>query len=218
MIKISIVDDHQVIIDGLTSLFQESDAIQVICTALNGYELLRSLEKGVRPDVVLLDMNMPELDGLETTKLVKEQNPDIKIIALTMHDSVTYVKKMVELGADGFILKNADKELIIRSIKRVFEGGTAFNNDLLTNLVLSERSEDEEAVDPKKRYKLTNRDLDVLRGIAKDMSNEDLAEHLGLSIHTIKTHRKNLLKKVGVRSSLGLVSFVYENNLLDTTD
>jgi DNA-binding NarL/FixJ family response regulator len=208
MINILIADDHKIFREGVAKLINETEIVKVIGEAANGEEVLEFL-KFKTVDVILMDMNMPVLDGIKTTEIVKSTHPEIKIIMLSMHETYEYIKASLDIGVDGYLLKTTSKEEIIAAIKDVFEGVNYFSKEVLG--IVANEFASENSILP---IKLTNREQDVLILICKEKNSNEIANELCISTYTVETHRKNLLSKTGSKNVAGLVKFGLNNNII----
>jgi DNA-binding NarL/FixJ family response regulator len=195
-IKLMIVDDHEVVREGLKKLLEAYPEIEVVGTVENGKECLEQLGQ-VSPDVVLMDISMPGLSGIETTRIACEKMPSIKVIMLTIYDDDQHVLKAVEAGASGYVLKNVRKEDLLNIIKKVSEGKSFLDPDVTTPILQSIR---EPMPRNSKSQCFSGRELEVLLMLTKGYSNQKIAEKLFLSEHTVKTHLKNIFRKLSVSS------------------
>lgn len=212
MIKILIADDHSLLIDGIKSTLKDIDDFEVVAEAGNGYQVLEQLEAGREVDVVLMDINMPKLDGLECTKQMTKKYPGVKIIALSQYDEKRFVKRMVKNGAQGYLLKDAGKDQIEKAIRSVHSGEKYFCERLSVRLVEQElKEENTSTLFPK----LTGRELEVLNLICKEFSSQEISEKLFISFHTVESHRANLMYKAGVKNTAGLVRWAVENDFIE---
>jgi DNA-binding NarL/FixJ family response regulator len=204
-----IVDDHQLIIDGLTGILREEKIIDKLYTAINGQEAIDTIRK--HPiDCILMDVNMPQINGHEATKIIKQERPDIKIIVVSMISDASVVIKLLKAGADAFIVKNSGKEEMLRAIDKVMRNEKYVSNELNVNLFQhlgSSRSNNSPG-------SLTPRESEIVRYISQGMTNHEIAEKLFLSTSTIDTHRKNILAKLGLKNTAALVRYASENRLL----
>jgi two-component system nitrate/nitrite response regulator NarL len=205
MINLLIADDHQVVIDGLKSLLSLEDDFQVVGEAQNGKMVLEAL-KDQKIDVVLLDINMPEMDGIETARRMREQHPNVKILILTMYNRPEFIRNIIEVGASGYVLKNAGKDELINSIRKVERGEDYFSLSVTNTLMDSFKSGTESS-----KVELTKRERGVLTLIAEANKTSEIAEKLFISTHTVNTHRKNLLSKLNIKNTAGLVRYAIEN-------
>ena len=212
-IKVMIVDDHQVLIDGIKSILTTVDDIVVVAEAQRGQQALQ-LVQDLEIDIVLLDINMPEMDGMETCKRLLELQPALRIIALTMHQEYTFIQNMLDQGAQGYLLKSSGREEIILAIRQVNNNLSYLNSDVTTTLLDGMRRKSH-TKQPKSGIRLTNREREVLHLIVKGLTTIEIAGQLFVSATTAETHRKNLLRKMDVRNTAGLVRVAYEKKLLD---
>ena len=209
-ITIMIVDDHQLMIDGIKSALNSIQDFKVIAEALDGFQVLEQLDEGLRPDVILVDINMPKLDGLECTKQVSKKYPECKVIALSQYDEKRFVKRMLRNGAVGYLLKDAGKDKLEKAIRTVMQGEKYFSEELSLRLVEQElKAENISALFPR----LTAREKEVLELICQGLSSQEISEKLYISFHTVESHRANLMQKAGVNKTAGLVRWAVENDL-----
>lgn len=208
MVRLLIADDHQVLIDGFKSIFDYEEGIQVVATALNGQEVLDHL-KDTEVDVILLDINMPVLNGVETTKRITKKYPGVKVIALSMYDQQSYFKRMMQYGARGYLLKNDPIDEILTAISTVMEGQRYISEKLRDQL-----SSIEFLTGSKQDVEISTRELDVLKLISEGMTDTEMAEKLFISSHTVNSHRKNLLSKFNAKNSAVLVKKALEKGLI----
>jgi DNA-binding NarL/FixJ family response regulator len=213
MINILIADDHQLLIDGIKAALAGSPDISVVGEANNGYQVLERLDAGLPVNIILMDINMPKLDGLNATKLVHKKHPQVKVIALSQYDEKRFVKQMVKNGASGYLLKDSSREVLEEAIKTVQNGESYFCERLSIRLINQElKIEDEaNALFPK----VTDRELEILRHIGRELSSQEIADKLFISFHTVESHRANLMSKAGVKNTAGLIRWATENDLLD---
>jgi DNA-binding NarL/FixJ family response regulator len=211
MVRIIIADDHQMFIDGIKSLLINEKDIKVIGEALNGKEVLSLLEK--KPaDIILLDVNMPEMDGIEATKLIRRQHPDVKILMLTMYNNQEFIFGLMNAGASGYILKNTGKKELLEAIKSVTEGKTYYSKEVTETILQNfSKTPAEQSAD---LAHLTEREKDVLKLIAQEFNTHEIAEQLFISTNTVETHRKNLLSKIKAKNIAGLVKFAIQTGLI----
>ncbi len=212
MIKILICDDHQLVIDGLQLMLHQVPDMACVGTAKNGREAL-DLLLSIDTDVLLLDINMPEMDGLECSKEVHEHYPNVKVLILSMMAEISLVKKLLKQGAAGFLLKNAGKEELIEAIRNVYEGKSAFSESLLETLLSP-------APPPGVRQKnspfpsISRREKQILQLIVDEKTTSEIGAALFISFGTVETHRRSLLLKLNARNTAGLVRSALEYDLL----
>jgi two-component system, NarL family, nitrate/nitrite response regulator NarL len=211
MIRVIIADDHQMFIDGIKSLLVNEKGIKVVGQALNGKEVIALLEKEPA-DIVLLDVNMPEMDGIEATKLIRQRFPTVKILMLTMYNNHEFVFGLMNAGASGYILKNTGRTELLDAIKSVNEGKTFYSKEV-TETILQNFSK-KPAEQRAEAAHLTEREKDVLKLIAQEYNTQEIAAELFISTNTVETHRKNLLSKLQAKNIAGLVKFAIQTGLV----
>jgi len=219
-----VADDHQLFIEGLKALLRESKDIVLAGEAENGQKLLELLQTDI-PDVILMDIKMPVMDGVAATRKVKELYPQIKILALTMNEDPIFISEMLKCGASGYLLKNTGKEELIGAIKKVYAGEKFLSNEVSNKLIEKMFSNDSSMGSSNnmpgsnpaygRKVEITKRELEIIRLIAKEMTNTEIAAHLNNSPMTVITHRKNLLRKLGVKNTAGLIRYAVQNKLLE---
>lgn len=212
MIKILIADDHQLLIDGIKSTLNNIEDFTVAGEAYNGFQVMEKLDTGLKTDVILMDINMPKLDGLECTKMVTKKYPDVKIIALSQYDEKRFVKRMVKNGARGYLLKDVGRDQLEKAVRAVHSGKKYFCERLSVRMIEQELKEENiSALFPK----LTGRELEVLNLICKEFSSQEISDKLYISFHTVESHRANLMNKAGVKNTAGLVRWAVENDFIE---
>ena len=214
--SIILVDDHQLVLDGLVSIVRELSDFEILGSAINGKEGV-DLIQTMNPDIVLMDIDMPIMNGLEATRRVKHQLPDIKVIILTMHNEASLIKKVMDIGADGYLLKNSDRDEFHAALNAVIAGKSYFSLDITRALLNQDtkRSLSFEDSDAVQLSKLTEREIDILKNIAEGLSNKEIGEKLFISHRTVDTHRTNLMKKLEVHNIAGLIKFAIKNGLIN---
>jgi len=204
-IKVLLVDNHPLVLDGLKAILETYDHIDVVGTAASALSgLTVAMEK--RPQVVLMDINMPQINGIEALELFKEKLPSTRMLMLSMHDSREYISTSVMHGASGYILKDVATDEIVAAIEAVAGGGTYFSSGVYD--VLMDRNRDMVQA-------LTSREQSVLLMIAGGKSNRDTALTLEISERTVETHRKNIKRKLGIATTAGLTRYAIENGLIE---
>lgn len=213
-VKILLADDHQMFLDGLASLLSQLKDIEVIAAVNSGKEALEKLDS-LSPHLAIVDINMPDMNGLETTQKIKEKYPAVKVMGLTMENDLQLVTDMLEAGASGYILKNTGKAELELAIRQVIKGepylSQSISNQLAQNLLrnFQQKNEQQDALSS-----LTERELEILKLIALEHSNSEIADLLFISPKTVETHRKNLMRKIEVKNSLGVYKFAVKYQLL----
>lgn len=210
MIKVAIADDHQLILEGLKAILQESPNLNIIFTVDNGKTLLQQLEIE-KPDVLLLDIELPDSNGIDLCKIIKQQHAGVKIIALTNHDETVYVKKMMRSGANGYLLKGTDQNTLLAAITTVLKD-EQYIDQSIQNKILQETISGKRA---NAQIKLTKREIEILTLIANECANQEIADKLFLSIRTVESHRLSLSQKLNVKNTVGLVKEAYLRGLVD---
>ncbi len=210
-IKVVIVDDHNIVADGVKSLLEKQEHYEVLGIINNGEELIHSALR-FRADIIILDLNIPNVNGIEALKVLRRSSPHIKVVILTMYNDNSLIQKVEEAGASAYLLKNTDNTELLGTLRSVrnsnrFIRGSKLRKDPTEN---SKIYKDEFA----KRFYLTPRELEILALIANEYSNQEIADQLFVSIQTVKTHRKSIIKKLGVKNSIGLVKLAIQNHLI----
>lgn len=205
-----IADDHSLIREGIKQLLEFDGNIEVVSEAANGVECLDKLEKNI-PDVLLLDINMPEKNGLEVLDEIKKKEYDLKVLILTVHNELEYLLKAVDIGVDGYILKDSESAELKRAIQSVLAGESYIQASLIPalNNRLANRDIDKDKIDM-----LTNRELEVLIQVANGMINKEIATNLNISERTVKNHVSNIFKKIDVSDRTQAAVFAIKNNII----
>lgn len=211
ILDVIIVDDHSLFRNGLKILLTTSGQFNVIAEAENGKEFLDLLSH-IQPDIVLMDIDMPVLDGIEATKEALKKYPDLKVITLSMFGEEEYYYKMIEAGVKGFLLKNSDINEVKNALITVYQGGKYFSQELLYNVVKNIRSNHKEQ---ELTEALSEREIEVLIQICNGLSNNEIADNLHISKRTVDKHRANLLDKTNSKNTAHLVMFAIKNKLID---
>lgn len=208
MHKIIIVDDHPIFRKSIGLLLKNEEIAEVIADAENGKHFLKLLDNH-NPDLVLMDISMPEMDGIEATRLAIEKKPELNILALSSFGDAQHYYKMVEAGVKGFLLKDTNEAELEKAIDSVANGGSWFSSDLLKNVITSI------AKNKKTDCDLTNRELEILKLVCSGLTNEQIAEQINLSYDTIRWHRSNLLSKTGCSNTASLVMYAIKNKYVE---
>ncbi len=215
MIRVFITDDHEIYLEGLALLLNKQEDVEVIGTAISGRQLLDRIKEGLNADILLLDVYLPDMPEEEILQQIRASHPDLRIIYLTLLRGTRYVHKLSKYNIQGYILKNASLDELLGALRSVQNGGSYFSKDIH----IGDRDEDFRhtiTIEDKQIDEiLSRRELEVLRLICKEFSNAEIAGKLFLSVSTVETHRKNLIAKLGVNNTVGLVKFALRNNLID---
>ncbi len=213
--NIVIVDDHVMFRDGLKSLIEQQNIGNVVAEAENGKKFLEIIEKQ-RPDLVLMDIEMPEMNGLEATENALLKYPDLRILVLSMFGDEDYYIRLINAGAKGFILKSSGKRELEEGIRDVALGESHFSNELLRRIIFNVgKNKSGKNQGSGNEIEFTKRELEVLKLLCNGLSNAEIAEQLNLSVKTIETHRSKLLLKTGIKNSISLVLFALKNKIIE---
>lgn len=214
-IRLFIADDHQMLLDGMKALLRDVEDIIVVGEASNGSDVLQYLEQ--HPvDVILMDISMPVMNGIETTSHIVHKYPNVRVIALTMHGERSFISRVLKAGAAGYVLKNTGKQDLLQAIRKVASGGTYISHEVAS--VMMEQFMPQAARrngTGTAASELTKREEEILRLIAQEMTNNEIADRLFISMHTVETHRKNLIRKIGVKNTAGLVKYALQQGLAE---
>lgn len=212
-ITVLIADDHSVFREGLGILISNDEQIKVIGNAGNREEIFRYLSD-THVDVILMDIDLGKDNGIDITKEVKKENPNVKVLALSMHEEGTYIFKMLEAGANGYLLKNTSSAELINAIKTV-HGGDPFFSQQVSAKLLQQIQGKKELSKMTASAPLTRREKEILSLIAEEYSNSEIAEKLFISIRTVDTHKRNLIEKLNVKNTAGLVKYAIKNGFIE---
>ena len=212
-IKVIIADDHAIVRSGLRSILEADPSLILIAEATGGYETIKLVNE-TPPDILLLDISMPDLDGISVTRNLKSQQPDLKILILTIHEDKALLREAIKCGASGYILKKAAESELIAAIQTVLEGNTYVDQSLIRDLVIDqpnqERSSNKTEIDS-----LTPREIEVLRLIVLGYTNRQIGKELTISVRTVEGHRANLTGKLGIKNRVELVRYARDVGLIE---
>lgn len=212
--KIFLVDDHKLFSDSLRMLIETTGLGIVTAQASNGVEFLKFLDKNDLPDLVLMDINMPSMDGIEATKEALQKWPELKILVVTMHSEYDYYQDMLLAGVKGFVLKTASKSILEEAIGRVLNGESYFSQEFLRKIIVKmDREKTNGAPSLAEELGISPREMEVLKSICSGLSTREIADKLFVSDKTVNAHRNSLLKKTGSRNTTALVLFAIKNKL-----
>lgn len=200
-VRIYVADDHRLLLDGLATLIQSIEGFELTGKFYNGTDLIQALESAkMLPDICLVDIEMPGMDGIETVRIIKHKFPRMKVMVLTMHDEFHFVNRMIAAGANGYVLKNVDREVFEKSIHRILAGESFFSSGL-----------QEKASPAINENDLSSREQQVLRLIAKGKSNKEIGEELFISDRTADTHRTNIKRKLKINTLAQLMEYAQKH-------
>lgn len=205
-IRILLVDDHKIVLDGLEALLDGAEGYDCVATAENGQKALDML-KLFKVDVILMDIDMPVMNGIEATRQVKRLYPDIRIISLTQHNERGMVKQLMDCGSDGYLLKNIDRDELLLAVRTVIEGKRYFSEEVTANL----KGKTPEPSLNSTEIELTEREIEIVRLIAEGLSSKQIGEKLFISPRTVDTHRTNVMNKLDIHNVAGLIRFALKH-------
>jgi len=208
--KIAITDDHPMVLKGIQSMLKDTKEISIVGVYSNAGETIKNIEKD-EPDILLLDINLPDINGIDLCKKLKKNNELLKIIAISNFDEVSFVKRMLNNGANGYLLKNTDKLELLEAFKAVLSDEQYIQKDIqkkLLNQALGKRANNSLFT------KLTRREEEVLQGISEELTTQEISQKLFISPKTVETHRMNLMSKLGAKNSVGIIKNAIEKGLL----
>jgi len=211
-IKVVIVDDHKLVTDCISLFLKGAPEVEVIGVAHSGKQALELLKK-MQPDVMLVDISMPELTGIETTEIIKKKYPDIRIMILSMHSDYNNISDAIDAGADGYVPKDVSSEELIDAIKTIYAGKNYFHTSISDEIVKNYATKKKKpgSLIPQ----LTKRELEVLHLFAAGYNNNEIADKLFLSVRTIESHKNHILQKTNMKNSVELIKFAIKNKIID---
>lgn len=213
MIKVVLADDHKIMLEGIANLLDSEEGIEVVATCSNGLEVIDFLENNPT-DLVLLDLDMPKMNGLECAEHLKENSPNLPIAILTMHEEKALIEKFITMGVNGYLLKTTDKGELVQAIRTMADGRDYFPSAIAKILVSPEKTSRYITQSPLLE-KLTRRELEIIKHVASGASNKEIAEELHISSRTVDTHRTNLMAKLELKNTADLVRFAFQNKLTE---
>ncbi len=212
-IKIIVVDDHALVRQGIISMLTSVDDLEIVGQAENGVIAMELLSSGL-PDILLVDINMPKMDGVTLSEKAIELYPELKVIILSMDVTMGYVKQSIKAGVRGYIPKDSSRDTLIEAITKVYQGDKFFS-DKVSEVILKGFYENDISDKPKKTGDLSKREEEVLKLIASGMSNRDIADKLFISIRTVDAHRNHIIQKLKLRSTAELVKYAIKNQIIE---
>jgi len=214
-VKILIADDHDLIHNGIINILRPLKRYKIIGKAVNGEDAIEKATQ-LNPDIILMDISMPVMNGIEATRIIAGSMPDIKILALTQHEENEYVMEILKAGGSGYLLKNSSKKEFVDAIETVLAGNKVFSDKISEQLIngLLHPSE-KENTNGNEDIPLTKREIEIIQKIADDMSNQEIADDLHISLRTVETHRRNLMQKLNVNTVVALLKYAAQHNIIN---
>jgi DNA-binding NarL/FixJ family response regulator len=209
-IKVALADDHKIVRDGIKLMIRQHTGVEVVAEADNGLEVIELCGK-VDIDLVIMDINMPKMDGIEATGKIKMNYPDIKILALTMSNDDVHIRKMIQAGASGYIMKSSGTVELREAIEDIMDGKHYFSDEA-TKSIMMDLVKKKGVTKSNEPVSITEREIEVLELIVKEFTNQEIADKLFISPRTVDAHRRNLLQKTGARNTAGLVRYALTHN------
>ncbi len=213
MIKIVLADDHKIITDGISNLLKTESDMHVEAVFQNGLELMEFLPNNTI-DLILLDIDMPEMNGIECAEKILKRNPDQKIAMLTMHEEKALITKFIEMGVKGYFIKTIEQSELMLAIRTINKGGEYFPASVTKALLSKQVKTTDVTIDPIVND-LSTREMEIIKLVAQGMSNKEIGEQLFISHRTVDTHRTNLMKKLDIHNIAGLIRFAFKNKLIN---
>jgi len=213
IVRILIADDHQLILNGISDMLRPIKEYKIVGRASNGQE---AVEKALslKPDLIFMDISMPVMNGIEATKIISQELPSVKILALTQHEEREYVKQILKSGGSGYLLKNSKKDEFLEAIESVIAGkhylSKQISEQMISDIITSEQENEEE----QENVALTKRETEIIKKIADELSNQEIAEELHISLRTVETHRRNIMQKLKVKSVVSLLKYASQHNII----
>ena len=212
-LKILLADDHEMLREGIHAYLKDQEDLQVIGEAANGQEVLKRLSKPPRPEMVIMDINMPKLDGIDATVAIKKRYPNTKVLILSMHNRAEFIKKLIEAGADGYILKNSGRRELLKAVRQIAEGERYFSEEIV-------RTGFNEAYfgNVTNQAELTKREKQVVKLIANGLSSDDIARELNITRNTVDSHRKKIIIKINARNTADITRYALKTGIVKGFD
>lgn len=214
IVRILIADDHQLILNGISDMLRPIKHYKIVGRACNGEE---AVEKALllKPDLIFMDISMPIINGIEATKIISKKLPDVKILALTQHEEKEYVKQILKSGGSGYLLKNSKKDEFLEAIETVISGKHYLSKEISEQMINDLISTEQESSSRDEEVTLTKRETEIIKKIADELSNQEIAEELHISLRTVETHRRNIMQKLKVKSVVSLLKYASQHNIID---
>jgi DNA-binding NarL/FixJ family response regulator len=215
-IKIILVDDHQIVRDGIKALLNDAEDIDVISEAAS-YNELREKLKLQDPDIIVMDISLPEMSGLEITKLLSETHPDLKVLILSMYTGEDFIFNAIKAGAKGYLPKNTTRKEIIDAIHSVYNNNEYYSESISKVILKSyvQKAKTSDNLPERAEDKLSSREIEILKYFAGGMSNQEIADKLFISIRTVESHKNHIMQKLELKSTVELIKYAIKNKIVD---
>jgi len=213
-IKVILSDDHKLFRDGIKSLLRSENDIQVIAEVSDGDEVIKIIKDNI-PDIVITDISMPRMNGIELTRMLSEKYPSVHVLIISMHLNESYILESVKSGARGYLPKDSNPQELIKAIRIIHAGGTYFNQEI-TGIAMSGFAEKSKQNDKKKQLleHLTEREIEIIRLVAEGMMNKEISDYLSISIRTVDNHKSNILRKLNLKTSIDIVKYAIKHEII----
>lgn len=213
IVRILIADDHQLILNGISDMLRPIKQYKIVGRASNGKE---AVEKALllKPDLIFMDISMPVMNGIEATKIISQKLPLVKILALTQHEEKEYVKQILKSGGSGYLLKNSKKDEFLDAIESVLAGKYYLSKEISEQMISDIITHEQDNSLENKAVTLTKRETQIIKKIADELSNQEIAEELHISLRTVETHRRNIMQKLKVKSVVSLLKYAAQHNII----
>jgi len=212
--KVFLVDDHQIVRDGIRSLIEDANDIFIIGEAGNGEEMLSMLDSA-QPDIILLDISLPGMNGIELIPIIKEKYPQMRVLILSMYNADDYIFNSVRAGANGYLPKNSSKAELLEAIRKICDGNDYFGEEVHKVIVNSYISMAKDDKSPDKKQQLSLRELEILKLFAEGYSNKYIADKLFISVRTVESHKNHIMQKFGFKSTVELVKYAIRHKIVE---
>lgn len=214
IIRILIADDHQLILNGISDMFRSTKQYKIIGKVENGEDAVEQAVK-LKPDLIFMDISMPIMNGIKATKIIVSKLPSVKILILTQHEEKEYVKQALKSGASGYLLKNSKKDKFIEAIETVIAGGHYLSQQISEQMISDIISSNTDSEKVKEEVTLTRREKEIIKKIADELNNQEIADELFISLRTVETHRRNIMQKLKLKSVVSLLKYASQHNIID---
>jgi two-component system response regulator NreC len=212
MIKVVLADDHKIMLEGIANLLSQEEDIDIVATCANGNEVLEFLKTN-DADLVLLDLDMPELNGMQCAEIIKKTDPELPVAILTMHQEKALIEKFISMGINGYLLKTTDKDELAQAIRSMAAGRDYFPSEI-TKILVAPSKEQLDVTQSPLLDNLTRREFEIIKQVASGATNKEIAADFNISPRTVDTHRTNLMTKLGLKNVADLVRFAFQNKLI----